>query len=375
MQDRLTMPRRPRHPAFTLLEMVVAVAVLSILSAGIGSVFVLASRALPSSRGASETTITAAAALDQLVADLRIATRITAAAPTSITFTVPDRSGDGIDETIAYSWAGAGSPVLRTYNDGAASTLLASAASFALAYTRRVETTTQSTITTQDSGEVLLSSFAGWTGVTPTTATMGLSTTSWTSEAFTVDKVTIPSDVIRWYISKVSLRLGKSLLTSPSITVSVCLPASSGSPVAGTAVGSSATITPGLLALTPGWLDATFSDVSFTDPAIKNLVIRCKATTSGGLIEYLNSSSAPVDAYTFLYTSDSGGTWNPSSNRNRNDARFFVYGGYVRTVQTQVQASAYFLGSANIVLQPTSESATRLDTGFALLNQPEIPAP
>jgi prepilin-type N-terminal cleavage/methylation domain-containing protein len=370
------MPRHARQlRGFTLLEMVISVAVLATLGAGIGSIFVLASRALPTARGASETTISATMALDQLAADLRLATNVSAASATAITFTVPDRTGDGAEETISYSWAGAGSPLVRVFNAETASTLEPAPAGFSLSYARRAVTTTQTATTTQDSGELLLSSFGGWTGITPTTATSGLSTTAWASEAFTVDKVTIPSDATRWYVSRVSLRLGKSLIATPSITVSICLPSASGSPVAGSAVGSSYTVTPGLLTISPAWQDATFSDVSFTDPAIKNLVILCKGTTSGGQIEYLNSSSAPTDAYTFLSSTDSGGTWNPSTNRNRNDARFFVYGGYVRRVQTTVQATSYFLGSVTVTLQPSSDSSTRIDTGVALLNQPQVPAP
>src|SRR5689334_20631330 len=141
----------PRHPrSFTLLEMVVAMAVMSILTAAIGSVILLASRALPGARGPTETTLTASAALDQLVADLRAATGITAAGATAVTFTVPDRTGDGIDDTVSYAWAGAGSPVVRTFNGDAGAQLLASAAAFALGYSKRTVTTNQVTTVQQD---------------------------------------------------------------------------------------------------------------------------------------------------------------------------------------------------------------------------------
>ncbi|MEX2217359.1 MAG: hypothetical protein WD749_01250, partial [Phycisphaerales bacterium] len=75
------------------------------------------------------------------------------------------------------------------------------------------------------------------------------------------------------------------------------------------------------------------------------------------------------------WSTDSGGTWSPSSNRQRNDARFYVYGGYVRRVASTVNADVHFLGSVNVMLQPTRDADTRVDGGIALLNQPQAPAP
>jgi prepilin-type N-terminal cleavage/methylation domain-containing protein len=359
--------------AFTLLEVAVATSVMAVLAVGIGSVFVLASRALPNVRGPTETTITASAALDQFVADLRVATRVTAAGATSITFTVPDRTGDGLEEPISYSWAGAGAPLVRQVNGDAGSQILNAAYAFGIAYSKRTITTSGTTMVSQDSGELLLSSFSGWSGITPSTLTGGLSTTAWSSEAFTVDKVSIPGDSTRWYVSRVSLRVAHSLLSTAGVVVSLCKPAGAGNPVPGVSVGSPCTVGGGLLAIGAAWQDATFSDVNITDPAATSLVILCKGTASGAQIEYLNSSSAPTDAYTYLSSTDSGATWTPTTNRNRSDAKFFVYGGYVHPVSTTVNVTSYLLGSVSVTLQPSADASTRLDSGFSLMNQPSIP--
>src|SRR3954465_2249593 len=166
---RLESPCRPRsgaHPAsgFTLIETLVSLAIMAILFTGIGSVFMLASRSLPTARGASERTITTTAALDQLAGDLRLATRITEASPTAVTFTVPDRDNEGHEETIRYAMDANGS---LTYKLNAAQPvpLLRSLSSFSLAYTKRHTTTPGTTTTTADSGEVTLASFGGWSGV------------------------------------------------------------------------------------------------------------------------------------------------------------------------------------------------------------------
>jgi prepilin-type N-terminal cleavage/methylation domain-containing protein len=367
--------RAPPLSGFTLIEVVVSLAILGVIATAISSVIVLASRALPSARGAGESTVAATTALDQLGAELRTATTVTETTATSITFTVPDRTGDTIAETIRYSWAGAGSPLIRVYNGDSGAALIESVNSLAFAYAKRKVTTTGGTITTTiDSGEVLLASFTGWSGITPTVSTSGLSATSFASEAFTVDKVTFPSDTTKWSVSRVSLRVSKSLLSTASILVSVHQPAGAGSPIVGTPVGSTATISAGLLGTGPTWQDAAFSDVTFTDRTLTNLVLRLKAT-GAAQVEYYTSASAPIDATTFLWSTDSGSTWLPSTNRNRNDARFFVYGNYQRQVQTVASVDTYYLGSVNITLQPTADPTTRVDGGFALLNQPQVPGP
>jgi type II secretory pathway pseudopilin PulG len=383
----MTNPDAPaRRPAFTLVELVVSSAVMTIIALGISSVIVLASRALPSARGASENTVAASGALDQLVAELRTATAVSELGASAVTFTVPDRDGNGADETIRYAWTtsgaivngpSAGAALTRAFNGGTPATILPSVNNFALAYNRRKVTTTQNTGSANvDSGEVLLSSFAGWSGVSnPSTSTSALSTTSWASQAFTVDKVSFPADTIRWYITRVSFRVGKGLTSTAAITATIWNPASAGSPVIGTQVGSAGTIAMGLLSITPSWQDASFSDVTITDRTATSLVVLLKGTASGAQVEYLNSTSAPTDANVFLWTTNSGGAWSPSSNRQQNDAKFFVYGGYVRSVPTTTSVDTYYLGSVNVTLQPTSDAASRVDSGFALLNQPQVTGP
>lgn len=368
----LTMSRR----GFTILEAVLSLSAFAILVTGIGSVFVLASRALPTTGGANETTIGATAAMDQLTTDLRSALSVSEATATAVTFVVPDRTGDATPETIRYAWAGSGSPLTRQVNGGTVATLLASVSNLSIAYAKRTIPSTQTSSVSTDSGEVLLCSFTGWASVgSPTTNMQGLNSTTYASEAFTVDKVTIPSDTTKWYITRVSARVAHPLLSTAAVSVAVCLPSGVGSPVAGTQVGTAGVIGSGLLSIGASWQDASYTDVNFTDPTIKNLVLLFKSVGGNSQVEYISSASAPTDAYTFLWTTTSGGTWLPATNRQQNDTKFYVYGGYIHPVQVQVAASTYALGSVNITLQPTADAATRIDAGFSLMNQPSVPGP
>ena len=120
LPPRPTMPERPatirrrRSRAFTLVELVLALALTTIVVGAATSVMIVASRALPSTSDASVLATDTASGLAMLEAELQCATR-TRLEPTAITFTIPDRTGDSIPETIRYSWSGvSGQPLLRT---------------------------------------------------------------------------------------------------------------------------------------------------------------------------------------------------------------------------------------------------------------------
>ncbi len=72
---------------------------------------------------------------EQIISDLRSAVSIAANSASAIEFTVPDRNGDGLDDTIRYEWSGvAGAPLLYGYNDQPAQVLANAVHSFNLTY-------------------------------------------------------------------------------------------------------------------------------------------------------------------------------------------------------------------------------------------------
>src|SRR5690349_22532054 len=93
--------RNPRSAiAFTLIEMLISLAIMALIAAALGSTIVLASRALDQQAGPGATTVAARRATDRLLGELAGATAFSERTATAVTFTVPDRDGDGAPETI-----------------------------------------------------------------------------------------------------------------------------------------------------------------------------------------------------------------------------------------------------------------------------------
>lgn len=108
----------------TLLELVIAFFVASLLVSGIASATALALRSTDPSDLPSTYRLQSARRLSEMLAELQFAQTIAEQTATAITVTVPDRDDpDTNPETIRYAWSGTpGDPLTRTYNGGASAT-------------------------------------------------------------------------------------------------------------------------------------------------------------------------------------------------------------------------------------------------------------
>jgi type II secretory pathway pseudopilin PulG len=141
-----TLSQRERGPirghalkhGFTLVELVSSIGVASLLMGGLASVMYCAGRTLDHDDDKSIQTKQANDAFDDMAADLAHATGFTERTAHAVTFTVPDRSGDEVPETIRYSWSGtAGNPLQIAYNGGTPATLAANVQALNLSYLTR----------------------------------------------------------------------------------------------------------------------------------------------------------------------------------------------------------------------------------------------
>ncbi len=379
-KDRvLSGPRGGARRAFTLVEMAVAMAVVSIIMVAIGSVVVVAAKALPSAPGPGVTSLAAGASLQSVVAELRYATSITEASPTALTFTVADRDSDGKEETIRYSWSGvAGAPLNREYNGAAPVAVIPAVNNLALGYVKTKHTTTSGSMTTWDSGEVLLSTFSSWASIVATTSNLNVTTASWAAEKFTIDQVSLPADITRLAITRVSLKLKKPTSGTVGATVAIYLPSAAGaSTPAASPIGTAYSIPAASLSTTAAWVDSTFSDVVFANGSNLDFVIVVKgvASTTSATVQYLNALLAPLDNSVFRYTTNSGSSWLPASSLNVNDALYSVYGSYQRQVSTVSSVDTYTANSVTLSVQPASSGSSRLDSAAETVNEPAIPGP
>jgi prepilin-type N-terminal cleavage/methylation domain-containing protein len=129
---------RHRPSAFTLVELVLSVAIMAILMTGMGSAILIATHALPEEGGRLETAAEAIDVVDRIAADLSLATRFMCADPDVVRFSVPDRGhGAAGPESIRYAWSGApGDPLTHRYNGCPDITLCEDVYEFSLSYTR-----------------------------------------------------------------------------------------------------------------------------------------------------------------------------------------------------------------------------------------------
>jgi prepilin-type N-terminal cleavage/methylation domain-containing protein len=305
--------RGPR--GFTLLELVISMIVVSMIVLAVGSAITVSLRAAENSRNVN----TAAAgatlgqgALEQFQSDLKVATAITSSSATGLTLTVPDRDGDGKAEQIVYSWAGVGSPLLRSYNGSTAVSIADNVQNFALGYyTRTVGSaatseTAEQTLIAQNS--LLFSASA-------------LTSTSWAAEYF---KPTLPSNAVAWKITHVQVSFsGKS---SANLTARI-QPADAASLPMSTALGSVAVSASTLPLLGSGTLDFKFATpISGLSP----LQGYCLVITSNGSGTGVNKAVISLTSgMSWTTTSNSGSSWAAVSGLTA--MQFTVYG----TVTTQ----------------------------------------
>lgn len=117
---------RTSRRAYTLIELLVATVSSSILIVGLSGSLVVASRAFDDTDSQPIAVLEANKAANCIMNEMQYATRFYEKTATAVTFEVPDRDGDGLDEKLRYAWSGvAGDPLTLEYNDSAPSTLVA----------------------------------------------------------------------------------------------------------------------------------------------------------------------------------------------------------------------------------------------------------
>jgi len=103
----------------TLIELLVSVAITSVLMVTIASAMLIATKALPDPNRPASQIIAVSHVAEQLAAEIQYAVSISARSSTMIEFTVADRNSDDVPETIRYEWSGvAGEALKRQYNGG-----------------------------------------------------------------------------------------------------------------------------------------------------------------------------------------------------------------------------------------------------------------
>ena len=366
--------RRPIHRrAFSLVELTVSMAVMTVLMGGLASAIVIASRAIPDDQSPISATLEGSDIAEQIAGELFCAQSFSQRTATAVTFTVADRTGDSVAETIRYAWTGApGDPLTRQYNGGTIINLVDSTEELVLTYKTRTVSTTTTTTTTGQSSEIDLASFDSWSGVFPTDDAP--SSSRWRAEYC---QISAPGGVTSMNITRVQLMMRENII-NPAATVSVGIhrPASPGDPEPqATPLGTPAVRLTSSLGTSYVWTDFTFSDV-VVDPTDPELVIVLKGTALGTAnVRSYYWKFAPADTTNLIWTTDSGASWDPrASAQDDYDMPFHIYGTYETETTQDVTTDQYFLHSVGIRLRAGPDTSTRVETSVPVLNEPEVPS-
>lgn len=129
---------RAQAGGFSLVELMVATAITSLIAVAIGSAMMIAAHAVPDDQSGATVSLEAGRVLERLSLELQYALTVPERTDHAITFTVADRDDDGAAERLRYAWSGAaGAPLTRQVNDGPAVPVFDTVKAFDLAYTTR----------------------------------------------------------------------------------------------------------------------------------------------------------------------------------------------------------------------------------------------
>lgn len=345
-------PRQTRA-AFTLAESLVSMGVLVVLVGGLVSAMVLSTRALPANAAERQTASRAMTAAEQVAEDTRAALWFIERAAQRVTFTVPDRNGDGVPERITYSWDGTpGSDLLRSVNGGTAAAFVSSVDSFALSYETATQTETF-VAAPVESAETVLRSFRASSPV----GDLAITTSRYQGEYF---RPTLPADALSWSVKRASI-YAKTMNSNDGVN-NIELYAADGSNLPrGTSLGSR-TFNEGDLSSSYAKSSYSFSGVSGLAPG-SGLCLIVRGVSGGGTtvaLEHQTSGVAFANAGLLTYSS----SWSIRTDRAMS---FEISGTYTQPGGNQTMQRT-FITAIGVKLTAGGQPAS---AGAKTLNRPE----
>ena len=306
----------PARRAFSLAEMALSMVIIAVICGATLSVTTIITRSASASADSAPAGQTFAArdALDQITRELKTATAVSEQTATAITFTVPDRTGDGVPETIRYSCTASGQPLTRQYNGGLAATIIPSMQSFSLAYVNNTVTVPMPP-TTVVSAEQLLCSYE----VTPN-ASWGLTTSHWEGAYF---NPSLATGALSWSITKVGVFV-KRTTSSTTGSITLQIQAADGAKKPTGAALNSISVNVTTIPTTNTWVEQPLILTGLTPGSGMTLVVTSTAASANANIAGKTGISPSVTATSSVYTNNSGNAW--TVNAGTAQMEFRVYG-------------------------------------------------
>ncbi len=340
----------------TLVEVVTALAISSVLLAAVGSAVVIASQALPRTDSPTAAAIDGAAVFERMASELDTALFLVERGDRAVTFTVPDRDADGRAETIRYTWSGvAGDSLVRHYNGGPGVELLGQVNQFHMTYDVVSVGESYHGKGVEDSADVLLATFGDGAGYRE----RGVTGSNWIGQYFLPDRARVG---VSWRPTSIRVRARQA-----AIPGEVKLTLHSATAGLKPRVAELASSQLSYMQLVP-WLHLWRElrvDTLGALPPDQGLcvVVRHITGNPGAYIEYDDT-----DGPGLLRTDNGGASWQYSSGKSLACA---VYGRVTMAGAPQTVSRHYLTGITAIVRSGRSD-AQRLQTRIPTLNHPEL---
>jgi len=285
-----------RRRAFTLVEMVMSLVILSVILPVCGSIVMMAGRATTDGATRNLAQMQAADAASQMTDDLNVALNFTQRTALAATFTVPDRLSAGSPQVVSYSWSGnPGDPLLRQFNGGASTALLNGVQNLNLAFTPRLMGPAPAAT------EQALFSHTTAFG---STHGNNLDNNNWASQYFVPN---LPIGTSSYTLTRVRLLL-KSGPQSAVMSVSLRFPDALFRPTG--AIVAQATVYESALSSQYEWIDVRFTGLSGQNPLQGLCIVLTNATGS------TNIGAVQIDQSLFSILSNA--YWSSTANAGQN---------------------------------------------------------
>lgn len=347
-------PYNPHSRGFTLVELVAALGITTILLVAIASTVMVATNALPQTTDAFSGPMNAGRVVDQMTGELESALLVLSQSPTSITFTVPPRNGDTAPEKITYSWAGpSGAPLMRQYNSGTPVSLIDSVDQFSLNPVVLTSTESYPGVATEDASDSLLIDYSSTTGA----ANQNVNATNCFGQYFCSSSW--PTGVVGWRPTRVQFDAQQSGLIATT-DILMALPLSNYTPASPYSQQYSDTGI-GLLA-SFSWQQFSFSGIDRIAPAagICLMIEGASGSTNSMVLETNNLSG--------LLQTNPQGVWTYINNKAMVSQ---LFGKLTRSTTTQYATTKY-LTALTITLRAGPSTNPAVTTTAQLLNQPAM---
>jgi len=348
-------PTRTAPRGHTLIELMAALTIVSILMLGVGSAMLVASRAVDPATRPRVTHATAEAAA-RVARELEFATAFTQRTARAVTFTVADRDGDGSDETIRYAWSGAeGDLLTRQYNGGKAIPVAEDVRQCTFTYDLHTETEQPDT-ERNESGEVLLASHQ--TAGDP--REFEVQDFYWVGQYL---KPALPPGAVSWRVTRVLLKARRDGYANDIAAVQLRLPTAGNLPSQRVVEE----VPMHEYRLTDWWLwhEFAFSNAAGLSPS-NGLCLVVKALSGDtGYCDIQYDDDGPSG---MRYANSGEGSWTVVPNRS---VVFAVYG-TVTTSSEPDPVTRTWVRGAGLRLRAGPDPQTAVETAARLLNRPEV---